>query len=92
VVAVPFAQVPRSAWEGTEVVYFPYRDLGEEIIDAIHQAVPDGATYGFNHDSYRAWVRVSRPGNTREVLRAAFASLGRELPDDPGEMPGQVRQ
>ena len=85
VVAMPFSQVPRAAWQGTEAVYFPCRDLDGEIINAIHQAVPDGATYGFNHDSHRAWVRVSRPGNTREVLRAAFASLGRDLPGDPGD-------
>lgn len=85
-VAVPYTQVPGSAWEGTETVYFDRRDVGPEILDAVHKAVPDGATYGFNHDSgRRAWVRVSKPGDTREVLRAAFASLGRDLPDDPGD-------
>ena len=83
--AVPYPQVPRSAWEGTETVYFPYRDLGPEILGAIEQAVPDGATFGFNHDRRRAWVRVSKPGNTRDVLRAAFGSLGRDLPADPGD-------
>jgi hypothetical protein len=84
-VAVPYAQVPESAWEGTETVYFPYSDLNGETLSAIHCAVPDGATYSFNHDSRRrAWVTVSKPGNTRDVLRAAFASLGRDLPDDPG--------
>jgi hypothetical protein len=82
---MPFAQIPGSAWEGAEAVYFPCSDLDGEIINAIHQAVPDGATYGFNYDYRRAWVRVSRPGNTREVLRAAFASLGRDLPGDPGD-------
>jgi hypothetical protein len=85
VVAVPFDQVPRSAWEGTETVYFPFRDLDGEILNAIHQAVPDGATYGINHDFRRARVRVTRPGNTREVVRAAFASLGRDLPGNPGD-------
>jgi hypothetical protein len=85
VAAVPYSQVPRSAWEGTETVYFPHSDLDGEILNAIHQAVPDGATYGVNHDFRRAWVRVSRPGNTREVLRGAFASLGRELPGDPDD-------
>ena len=85
VAAVPYTQVPRSAWEGTETVYFPRRDLDGEILNAIHQAVPDGATYGVNHDSRRAWVTVTKPGNTREVLRAAFASLGRDLPGDPGD-------
>jgi hypothetical protein len=43
----------------------------------------DDATFGFNHDYRRAWVTVTKPGNTRDVLRAAFASLGRDLPDDP---------
>ena len=81
--AAPYGQVPRSAWEGVERVYFPYSDLNGEIIAAIHQAVPDGATFGFNHDYRRAWVTVTKPGNTRDVLRAAFASLGRDLPDDP---------
>jgi len=71
VAAVHFAQVPGSAWEGTETVYFPHSDLDGELLNAIHQAVPDGATYGVNHDFLRAWVTVSRPGNTREVLRAA---------------------
>lgn len=83
--AVPYTQVPRSAWEGAETVYFPYRDLDPEIIEAIHQAVPDGATVGFNHDYRRAWVTVSKPGSTREVLDVAFGSLGRDLPSDPGE-------
>jgi len=83
--AAPYGQVPRSAWEGSERVYFPYSDLNSEVIEAIHQAVPDGATFGFNHDYRRAWVAVTRPGNTRDVLHAAFASLGRDLPDDPGE-------
>ncbi len=82
--AAPYGQVPRSAWEGVERVYFPYSDLNGEIIAAIHQAVPDGATFGFNHDYRRAWVMVTKPGNTRDVLRAALASLGRDLPDDPG--------
>ncbi|HSZ40299.1 MAG TPA: hypothetical protein VK817_10100 [Trebonia sp.] len=75
---------PQSAWEGTETVYLPHGDLDGEVLDAIHQAVPDGATYGFNHDSRRAWVTVTKPGDTREVLSAAFASLGRDLPTDPG--------
>jgi hypothetical protein len=85
VAAVPYTQVPGSAWEGTETVYFPHSDLDGEILNAIHQAVPDGATYGVNHDFRRAWVRVSRPGNTREVLQVAFASLGRDLPGDPDD-------
>jgi hypothetical protein len=83
--AAPYSQVPRSAWEGVETVYFPYSDLNGEILAAVHQAVPDGATYGVNHDHRRAWVTVTKPGNTRDVLRAAFASLGLDLPDDPGE-------
>jgi hypothetical protein len=47
--------------------------------------VPDGATFGFNHDYRRAWVTVTKPGTTRDVLRAAFGSAGRDLPGDPGE-------
>jgi hypothetical protein len=66
--AADYRQVPRSAWEGVETVYFPYSDLSPEIIAAIHQAVPDGATYGFNHDHRRAWVTVTKPGDTRSVL------------------------
>jgi hypothetical protein len=83
--AAPYPQVPRSAWEGAETVYFPYADLNFEILDAIHHAVPDGATFGFNHDYRRAWVTVTKPGKTRDVLLAAFRSVGRELRDDPGE-------
>jgi hypothetical protein len=81
----PYGPVPRSAWDGVETVYFPYSDLLPEIITAIEQTVPDGATFGFNHDHRRAWVKVSKPGNTRDVVRAAFASLGLDVPDDPGE-------
>jgi len=83
--AAPYGQVPRSAWEGAERVYSPYSDVNGEIIAAIHQAVPDGATFGFNHDYRRAWVIVTKPRNTRDVLHAAFASLSRDLPEDPGE-------
>jgi hypothetical protein len=83
--AVPYTQVPQSAWEGAETIYFPCRDLTPEIIGAIHDAVPDGATFGFNHDYRRAWVTVTKPGNTRDVLHAAFGALSRDVPDDPGE-------
>jgi hypothetical protein len=83
--AAPYDRVARSSWEGVETVYFPYSDLSVEIIAAIHQAVPDGATFGFNHDYQRAWVTVTKPGNTRSVLRAAFASVGSDLSDDPGQ-------
>ena len=83
--AAPYGRVPRSAWEGAEMVYFPYDDLLPAIITAIEQAVPDGATFGFNHDHHRAWVMVTKPGKTRDVVHAAFASLGLDLPDDPGE-------
>jgi hypothetical protein len=83
--AAPFGQVPRYSWEDVETVYFPYSDLSVEIIEAIYQAVPDGATLGFNHDYRLAWVTVTQPGNTRSVLHAAFASVGSNLPGDPGE-------
>jgi hypothetical protein len=83
--AAPYGQVPRSSWKDVETVYFPCNDLSAEIIEAIYQAVPDGATLGFNHDYRRAWVTVTKPGNTRSVLQAAFASVGRDLPGDPGE-------
>jgi len=66
-------------------VYFPYSGLLPEISAAIEQAVPDGATFGFNHDDRRAWVMVTKPGNSRTIVYAAFASLGLDLPDDPGE-------
>ena len=77
--------VPRSAWEGVETVYFPYSDLNNEVLAAIEQSVPDGGTFGINHDYRRCWVMVTKPGNTRAVLHAAFASLGLDLPDDHGE-------
>jgi hypothetical protein len=76
---------PGRLGKAQERVYFPYDDLLPEIITAIEQAVPDGATFGFNHDHRRAWVIVTRPGKTRDVVHAAFASLGLDLPDDPGE-------
>lgn len=59
--AADYRSVPRSAWEGAETVRFPCRDLTPALIDAIHQRVPDGATFGFNHDGRQAWVTVTRP-------------------------------
>ena len=51
---------------------------------AIIEALPEGSTFGFNHDEdNRSWIVVigpgwSRdPGVTREVLNTALASLGR---------------
>jgi hypothetical protein len=82
--AVPYTQVPSSAWDGAETVYLPYRDFDQELIEAIYQAVPDGATFGFNHDYERAWVTVTKPGDTHGVVAAALRSLGREWPAEPG--------
>jgi hypothetical protein len=60
-------------------------ELDSSLLQAIHDAVPPDATYGFNSDeSGRTWVHVFSPGPapgdntlTLEVLNQALASLAR---------------
>jgi hypothetical protein len=60
------------------------QELDGPLERAIIDALPEGATFGFNHDGEdRRWMVVLGPGGshdpgvTREVLDTALASLGR---------------
>jgi hypothetical protein len=50
---------------------------------AVHDALPEGTTFGFNGANGRTWIDVYGPGGSlgpeanREVLNTALASLGR---------------
>lgn len=59
------------------------QQLDSPLLAAISDAVPDGATFGFNGDGRRTWIHVFGPGGnlgpevSREVLNTALVSLGR---------------
>jgi Clp amino terminal domain, pathogenicity island component len=54
---------------------------GQELDDALRTALfdslPDRASIGFNWENGRPWVHVTGAGETRDVLNAALARLGR---------------
>ena len=82
-----YAQVPASAWDGAETVYLPYEGF-DEVLTAIETTIPDTSSLTFNHDGKRAWVTVSKPALTRDVVAKACRSLGRDWPQPP-EGPGE---
>jgi hypothetical protein len=57
--------------------------LDSPLLKAISDAVPEGATFGFNSKDGRTWIHVFGPGGslgrdvTREVLNNALVSLSR---------------
>jgi hypothetical protein len=57
--------------------------LDSPLLKAISDALPDGATFGFNSADGRTWIHVFGPGGSlgrevsREVLNTALVSLGR---------------
>jgi hypothetical protein len=55
------------------------QELDQALIAALSRSVPEGATFRFNwrQDDGRPWIWVSQPGNPRDALNAALASLGR---------------
>jgi hypothetical protein len=59
------------------------QQLDSPLLAAISDAVPEGATFGFNSADGRTWITVFGPGGSlgrevsREVLTTALASLGR---------------
>jgi hypothetical protein len=73
------------AGPGQAAVLLPEgQQLDGPLERAIIDALPEGATFGFNHDGAdRGWMVVLGPGGrpdpgvTREVLDTALASLGR---------------
>jgi Clp amino terminal domain, pathogenicity island component len=59
------------------------QELDSPLRKAISDAVPEGATYGFNSADGQSWIHVFGPDGSlgpevsREVLNTALASLGR---------------
>jgi hypothetical protein len=59
------------------------QQLDSPLLEAISDAVPEGAVFGFNGIDGRTWIHVWGPGGSlgrevsREVLSTALASLGR---------------
>ena len=69
----------KSSFREDELLVPEGYELDGPLINAIADAVPEGATFGFNwrEDDGRPWIRVSQPGNPRDALNTALASLGR---------------
>jgi len=54
------------------------QELDDALRGALFDSLPDGATISFNWENGRPWVRVTgAAGETRDVLNAALARLGR---------------
>jgi hypothetical protein len=59
------------------------QQLDSPLLEAISEAVPEGATFGFNSKDGRTWIHVFGPDGslgrevTREVLNTALVSVGR---------------
>ena len=59
------------------------QQLDSPLLGAISDALPEGATFGFNAAGGRTWIHVFGPGGSlgrelsREVLDTALVSLGR---------------
>jgi hypothetical protein len=81
---VEAANAPVGPAEGA--VFLPEgQQLDSPLLNAISDAVPEGATFGFNGraETGKTWIHVFGPGGSlgheasREVLNTALASLGR---------------
>lgn len=59
------------------------QQLDSPLLEAISDAVPEGATFGFNSKDGRTWIHVCGPDGSlgrdvsREVLNTALVGLGR---------------
>jgi ATP-dependent Clp protease ATP-binding subunit ClpA len=53
------------------------QSLDAALRRAIHDSVPERATFSFNWEDGRPWIHVSSPGNSRDILNEALISLGR---------------
>jgi len=57
------------------------QDLDSDLLAALEERVPAGASFGFNHLGGRTWIHVWGDGvdlgTSRAVLDAALTSLGR---------------
>jgi hypothetical protein len=81
--AVVEAKNAASSGPGEDAVFLPAgQQMDGPLMKAIRDGLPDGTTFGFNHDAERTWVSVIGPGGrespavTRQVLNTALASLG----------------
>lgn len=70
-----------------DAVFLPEgQQLDSPLSRAIANALPEGATFGFNSGDGRTWIHVFGPGGSlgrevsREVLNTALVSLGRPGP------------
>jgi hypothetical protein len=65
-------------WSDAEVVWLPE---GQVVDSALRRAMvallPSGVSMGYNNVRGQGLVEVSKPGDTRAILNAALASLGR---------------
>jgi hypothetical protein len=74
----PSKDLDQYDFSGTERAWMPREEMTGLLRQEMIAALPPGATFGFNFEGARAWVQVSKPGNTQEVLQAARAALGRD--------------
>jgi hypothetical protein len=68
----------RIDWSDAEVVWLPE---GQVVDSALRRAMvallPPGVSMGYNNVRGQGLVEVSKPGDTRAILNAALAGLGR---------------
>jgi hypothetical protein len=65
-------------WSGAEEIWLPEGQLVDAALRrAMVALLPAGVSMGFNNIGGQGVVEVSRPGDTRVILNAALASLGR---------------
>lgn len=65
-------------FSGSETVRLPPGELDQSLIEALADVLPDGANFGFNYDDSGAWVRITRPHDTREFVDDALRRVGRK--------------
>lgn len=65
-------------WADAEVVWLPEGQVVDFALrHTMVSLLPSGASMGYNNVNGRWFVEVSKPGDTRTVLNAALAQLGR---------------
>lgn len=60
-----------------EWVSMPRDQFDADLRGACVKSLPNGATIGFNYQNDLAWLIVSQPGDTRQVLEVARQRLSR---------------
>lgn len=63
----------RKAFDGAEKIHIPPGRLDEPFRAAMMFAMPVDALFACKVEDGTAWVMVSSPGTTREVVRRALA-------------------